>query len=67
MLDLSKVNEVANQAASAILKRQAGAQRVLSEPASDTQGHEALHITIVLSAAVLARSAETRPWTRWSE
>ena len=48
MLELTKVNEVVNKAASAVLRRQAGVQRVVSEPASDSQGHEALHITIVL-------------------
>jgi hypothetical protein len=48
MLELSKVNEVVNKAASATLKRQAGVQRVFSEPASDSEGHEALRITIVL-------------------
>ena len=47
MLEFTKVNEVVNKAASAILKRQAGAQRVVSEPTLDSQGHEALHITIV--------------------
>jgi hypothetical protein len=48
MLELTKVNEVVNKAASAVLRRQAGVQRVVSEPASDSQGREALHITIVL-------------------
>jgi hypothetical protein len=48
MLELTKVNEVVNKAASAVLKRQAGVQRVVSEPASDSEGHEILHITIVL-------------------
>jgi hypothetical protein len=48
MLELIKVNDVVNKAASATLKRQAGVQRVFSEPASDSEGHEALRITIVL-------------------
>ena len=48
MLELAKVNAVVNKAASAVLKQRAGVQRVLSEPESDSQGHEALHITIVL-------------------
>jgi hypothetical protein len=51
MLELAKVNEVVNKAASAILKRQASVRRVVSEPALDSQGHEALHITIVLKTA----------------
>jgi hypothetical protein len=48
MLELAKVNDVVRRAASAVLKRRAGLQRVFSEPTSDSQGHEALHITIVL-------------------
>jgi hypothetical protein len=48
MLELAEVNELVNRAASAILKRQARVRRVDSEPASDSQGQEALHITIVL-------------------
>jgi len=48
MLEIAKVNEVVKKAASAVLKRPAGVRRVDSEPASDSQGHEALHITIVL-------------------
>jgi hypothetical protein len=48
MLELTKVNEVANKAASAILKGQAGVRSVVSEPALDSEGHEALNITIVL-------------------
>jgi hypothetical protein len=48
MLELAKVNDVVNRAAAATLKRQAGVQRVFSEPASDSEGIEALRITIVL-------------------
>jgi hypothetical protein len=48
MLELAKVNDVVKKAASAVLKRRAGVQRVFSEPTSDSQGHDALHITIVL-------------------
>lgn len=48
MLELAKVNDVVKKAASAVLKRRAGLQRVFSEPTSDSQGHDALHITIVL-------------------
>jgi len=48
MLAPTKINELVNKAASAILKRPAGIQRVLSRPALDSEGHEALHITIVL-------------------
>jgi hypothetical protein len=48
MIELAKVNEVVKKAASAVLKRRAGVHRVFSEPAADSEGHEALHITIVL-------------------
>ena len=48
MLELTKVNEVVKKAASAVLKRPAGVQRVDSEPTSDSDGQEALHVTIVL-------------------
>jgi hypothetical protein len=49
MLELVKVNDVVNRAATATLKRQAGVQRVFSEPASDSEGIDALRITIVLT------------------
>ncbi len=48
MLELAEVNDVVRKAASAILKRGAGPQRVFSEPIADSEGQEALHITIVL-------------------
>jgi hypothetical protein len=48
MLDLAKVNDIVKKAASATLKGSAGVQRVDSEPTSDSEGQEALHITIVL-------------------
>ena len=48
MLDLTKIDEVVNKAASAILKKPAGIKRVVSESGVDSQGDEALHITIVL-------------------
>jgi hypothetical protein len=48
MLDPAEINRVVSKAASAILARLVGIQRVVSEPALDSQGHEALHITIVL-------------------
>jgi hypothetical protein len=48
MLAPTKINQVVNKAASAILKRPAAVRRVLSRPALDSDGHEALHITIVL-------------------
>jgi hypothetical protein len=48
MLDLIKVNDVVKKAATATLSGQAGVQRVDSEPASDSEGQEALRITIVL-------------------
>jgi hypothetical protein len=41
-------NRYGNRAATATLKRQAGVQRVFSEPTSDSEGIEALRITIVL-------------------
>jgi hypothetical protein len=48
MHELLKVNGVVKKAASAALKRKAGVQRVFSEPAADSEGLEALRITIVL-------------------
>jgi hypothetical protein len=36
------------KAASAILKRQAGPRRVFSEPIADSDGRDALYVTIVL-------------------
>jgi len=48
VLELAKVNEVVNKAASATLKRGIGIRRVDSEPTLDSEGQEALHITIVL-------------------
>lgn len=48
MLKLSRVNEVVNKVASATIKSGAGIQRVDSEPTLDSEGKDALHITIVL-------------------
>lgn len=48
MRELTKVSEVANKAASAILTGRAGVRSVVSEPALDSEGHDALNITIVL-------------------
>jgi hypothetical protein len=48
MLELAKVNDLVKKAASAVLKRRAGVDRVFSEPTADSEGHDALHITIVL-------------------
>jgi hypothetical protein len=48
MLKLAKVNEVVSKAASAAISSGAGIQRVDSEPTLDSQGKEALDITIVL-------------------
>lgn len=48
MLELTKVDEIVNKAASAILKAPAGVQRVISEPTAGWLGDEVLHITIVL-------------------
>lgn len=50
MLELSQVDEVVNKAVSAALKKHAGITHVISEPTSDSQGDEALHITIVLKS-----------------
>jgi hypothetical protein len=55
MLELIKVNDVVNKTATATLKRKAGVQRVFSEPASDSEGHEALRITIVLKRGSAGR------------
>ena len=46
MLELTKVSEVATKAASAILTGQTGVRSVVSEPAVDSEGHDALNITI---------------------
>ena len=49
MLKLDEVNDVVRKAASAILTRRAALlRRVFSEATSDSQGDDALHITIVL-------------------
>ena len=48
MLKLAQVNGVVKKAASAALKRQAGVRNIISEAALDSEGHEALHITVVL-------------------
>jgi len=48
MLELAKVNQLVSNAASAAIKFEAGIQRVDSEPSLDSEGHEALDITIVL-------------------
>lgn len=48
MLELVKVNDLVKKAASAVLRRPGVLRRVSSEPTLDSQGHEALHITIVL-------------------
>jgi hypothetical protein len=57
MLESAKINDVVRKAASSVLKRQAGVQRVFSEPTSDSQGRDALHITIV--PAELSNEAKT--------
>jgi hypothetical protein len=48
MLKLSRVNEVVNKVASATFKGGASIQRVDSEPTVDSEGKDALHVTIVL-------------------
>jgi hypothetical protein len=52
MLELTKINEVVNKAASATLKKPASVRRVMSEPTVDFDGDEALQITIVLNNGV---------------
>lgn len=61
MLDLAKVNEVVTKAASPILNKQAGINRVESEPMVDSWGDEALHITIVLRGDSIAGSPAMTP------
>src|ERR1700710_209900 len=46
MRELARVNNIVKKAASTVLKRHL--QRVFSERTADSQGQEALHITIVL-------------------
>jgi hypothetical protein len=46
MLDLAEVNEIVSKAASAPLKPRV--RTVYSEPTSDAEGKDALHITVVL-------------------
>jgi hypothetical protein len=53
MLELTKVNDVVKRAAAAVLKPKAGVKRVFSERAADSDGQEALHITIVLKRGSL--------------
>jgi hypothetical protein len=60
MLASAEVNEIVNKAASAALKRQAGVQRIVSEPAVDSDGHEALHITIVLKRGSADKISEDK-------
>jgi hypothetical protein len=48
MPELAKVNSIVKKAASAILTRQAGPRRVFSEPIADSDGQDALYVTIVL-------------------
>lgn len=48
MLDLATVNDVVNKAAAASTESGMDIQRVDSEPTLDSEGQEALHITIVL-------------------
>ena len=75
MLKLSRVNEVVSEVASATIKSGAGKsgariQRVDSEPTLDSEGKDALHITIVLKRGsagkisgdnALAWISQTRP------
>ncbi len=54
MLDLAKVNQIAREAAIANLT-QKRVTNILSEPAIDSEGHEALRITIVIPPGVAPR------------
>ena len=47
MLELRKIDEIATRAASTVLKA-AGISRVFSRPTLDSDGHEALNVTVVL-------------------
>jgi hypothetical protein len=55
MLTLARVNNIVNKAASASLRREAGIQRVTSESTVDSEGKEALDITIVLERGAAGR------------
>jgi hypothetical protein len=48
MLKIPRVNEIVKQTASATIKSGAAIQRVYSEPTLDSEGSDALHVTIVL-------------------
>jgi len=48
MLELAEVNRMVKKVASANFKRPAGVRRVFSQRAADSEGEEALRITIVL-------------------
>lgn len=50
MLATARINDVVKKAAFSVLKRQAGLQRVLSEPTAGSQGQDAIHITLVFKA-----------------
>ncbi len=47
MIAPRQIDEVMSKAASAALKK-VGISRVFSVPATDSEGHEALHVTVVL-------------------
>jgi hypothetical protein len=47
MIDHRKTDQVVNRVASTALKK-AGVSRIYSEPAIDSEGREALHVTVVL-------------------
>ena len=48
MLELTEINDLAYKAASAALHGQVGVLRVISEPMADSDGQDALRVTIVL-------------------
>jgi hypothetical protein len=49
MLKISQVNQVVETAAATALKR-VGVRRVVSAPTTDSDGHEALSVTVVLNS-----------------
>ena len=49
MLNFSQIDEIVERAASAALRR-VGVRRVFSAPTTDSDGHEALNVTIVLES-----------------
>jgi hypothetical protein len=49
MLDIATINDLAFKAASAALHGQAGVARVETEPTADSDGKDALNVTVVIA------------------